>query len=1282
MHSTTPPFVSRGLRLAGFLPAALLLAMTPFAADVFAADLAENVTNEMGSAEWIWSPAHTRNEAPRGDCFFRKSFNLGDPEFGEVQITADNEFELFVNGQQVGAGNDWRQFKVFEITKHLVAGRNSVAIRVTNTDEASAGLVGRVLVKEQGDTYANHPTNDTWRTSVRNYADWTATNFNDGEWVQARSYGALGEALPWGDEVVIAGIGARFNIAQGFVIERLMRDEEVGSLIALAFDSHGNILASREGGNLLLVTDSDDNGTPDSVDMFCDKIKNVQGILPLGSRVFAIGDGPEGVALYRLRDADRDGSAEEIKALVPMRGSRGEHGAHAVRLGPDGLLYVIVGDHARVGAQAAATSPYRSPYEGDLIQPKFEDPRGHAVGIPAPGGTIFRTDTEGSFVELIAGGMRNSYDFAFNAAGDIFTYDSDMEWDMGAPWYRPTRVNHITAGAELGWRSGWSKWPSYYLDSLPPAIEMGAGSPTGVEFYDHNVFPARYRGAMFGCDWAKGLIHCVTMQPDGASYAARSEVFVAGRPLNATDLAVGPDGALYFCTGGRGTDGGIYRIRWTGETPAADQMATTGLEAALQQPQLDADWARAKIATTKNALGAEWDTALVRVATDANRPLAERRRAINLMVFYGPLPTESLLLTLAQDAAPEIRAQAARLMQNKPSAATAARLGELLSDSEPLVRRVACEAFTRQAGPAEKLIALLGDSDRFVAFAARRALQQQPQGQWARQVVEHPQVDIFSRGAVALLSENREPAVAQVVLRRCQTTLEASGALSAEQLVDVLRVTELALSLGKLSPAQAPELGPLLLQEYPTGNQAADRELVRLLVYLQVPGAADKFAAEVISAERSQADKLHIGAYASRLETGWTIDTKLALMKYFEEIRTVEGGYSVAAYVENFSRDFFTKFTLAERQKVLAAGERWPAAALSVLAKLPEQLPSELLADLRSLDGRVQPLCDQSDAFRRLRVGIFAVLGRSTDLASATYLRSVYSNSPGDRPTVAMSLTQHPEGENWPYLVDSLKTVDGRVAQEILGSLAKVAQRPQDHEPYRQVILQGLRLGDSGATQALALLDHWAGNPPSQDYPDWEQRLAAWQQWYGTNFPNAPAADLPIDSGTDKWSYAELLNYLESAAATSADATQGRLAFETAQCIKCHRCGPAGETLGPDLTTVSSRFQRKEILESIVYPSHNISDQYASRIVISNGRSLAGLVVPRGAEGVTVLMDDGEKVEIAQEDIDEIRDSAVSAMPTGLLNRLSLEQVGQLFAFLETGGGDAGLARRPAPAQR
>ncbi len=1243
-------------------------------------DLVENVTNELGSAEWIWSPAHTKNDIPIGECYFRKSFDIADPDVGEVQIAADNEFELFVNGKPIGTGNDWRQLKVFEISEHLVKGRNSVAIRVKNTDQGSAGLVGRVLVREQGGTYVNHPTDASWKTSVREYSEWTSPRFADQEWIDAKSYGVLGLALPWGNEVVIAGVGARFDIGKDFAIERLMRDDEVGSLIAMAFDAQGNILASREGGNLMLITDGDDNGAPDSVSIFCDKIINVQGILSLGTRVFVIGDGPEGEALYRLRDADRDGVAEEVVSLVPIRGSKGEHGAHAVRLGPDGLLYVIIGDHARAGKQPGPNSPYRNAYEGDIIQPRFDDPRGHAVGIPAPGGTIFRTDVEGKLVELVAGGMRNSYDFAISPEGEIFTYDSDMEWDMGAPWYRPTRINHATEGAELGWRSGWAKWPEYYLDSLPAAINMGAGSPTGVEFYTHNAFPEKYHGAMFGCDWATGRIHCIKFQRQGATYTAKSEVFVAGRPLNATDTAVGPDGSLYFCTGGRGTDGGIYRIRWTGATPLVKDE--TGIEQAIKQPQLDADWARTRINGVKSALGEQWNSELVRVANDTTRSIADRCRALDLMMFFGPRPDDELLMQLSSDSQPEVRAKAARLMFTSANPACGERLTAILTDSDPLVRRVVCETFMRRGTPAPTatLIKLLSDSDRFVAFAARRALEQQAPQAWARLVLDEPNGTAFCRGSVALLATTRDTAAAQAVLKRCESMLQ-TGSLSPSETVDVLRVSQLAMSLGQLPPEQIPALGNLLIGKYPSGDPATDRELVRLLVYLQVPGVADKFAAQIAS-DLPYADKLHIGAYASRLEDGWNIQAKLAVMTFFEESRTVKSGYSVSAYVENFARDFFTKFSLPERQQVLASGERWPTSSLSVLAKLPEQPPAELLAALRELDGRVQPLCAKSDDFRRLRVGILAVLGRSGEPQSSEYLRTLYSTEPADRPTVAMSLTQNPSGENWPFLVDCLKTVDGRVAQEVLSALTKVPQRPQEPEAFRQVILQGLRLGDQGASLALALLDHWAGRQPAANYANWQEQLVGWQQWYGKSFPAAPPAELPQDVAGDKWSYDELVAYLESDAARAADPQLGRVAFEQAQCVKCHRNAGVGETLGPDLTAVSRRFQKREILEAVIYPSHNISDQYRSKIVISNGRTFAGLVVPRGQEGITVLLSDGEKVELANTDVEEIKESNVSAMPQGLLNNLTLEQVGHLFAYLEKGGQLSELARDPSKQQR
>jgi putative heme-binding domain-containing protein len=139
-----------------------------------------------------------------------------------------------------------------------------------------------------------------------------------------------------------------------------------------------------------------------------------------------------------------------------------------------------------------------------------------------------------------------------------------MEWDTGAPWYRPTRVNHAISGAEFGWRYGTGKWPDYYADSFGAVTDIGLGSPTGICFGTGAKFPAAYQRALYINDWTYGKIYAVHMKPDGASYTGTFEAFVTGRPLPVTDICVNTDGNLYFTIGGRGTQSGLYRVTYTG----------------------------------------------------------------------------------------------------------------------------------------------------------------------------------------------------------------------------------------------------------------------------------------------------------------------------------------------------------------------------------------------------------------------------------------------------------------------------------------------------------------------------------------------------------------------------------------------------------------------------------------------------------------------------------------------------------------------------------------------
>ncbi len=105
--------------------------------------------------------------------------------------------------------------------------------------------------------------------------------------------------------------------------------------------------------------------------------------------------------------------------------------------------------------------------------------------------------------------------------------------------------------------------------------------------------------------------------------------------------------------------------------------------------------------------------------------------------------------------------------------------------------------------------------------------------------------------------------------------------------------------------------------------------------------------------------------------------------------------------------------------------------------------------------------------------------------------------------------------------------------------------------------------------------------------------------------------------------------------------------------------------MGPDLTSIASRFTKREILESVLFPSHVIPSQYASKtLILKDGRTVAGLVAPGAAGEVLVLQSNGQKVAVRESAVDETQPSKISSMPAGLLDELTPEEIADLFAYL------------------
>ncbi|MEM0924518.1 MAG: HEAT repeat domain-containing protein, partial [Planctomycetota bacterium] len=785
-------------------------------------------------AEWIWANGSTAEQSISvgSTCYFRKAINLRVPAEALIEIAADDQYELYINGHRVGQGNTSRVVDEYDVTEYFEIGRNMVAVEVRNRQGDTAALAARVSIKpDNSEQWFTFSSNASWKTSTQPSDLWETVMFNDRLWGSAASFGPLGDTVPWdraetdpeamsqqqastgvvqGDEPTTSGDSTtssastadaepdspptqqreRFQIQRGFGVQRVLADEKVGSVIAMTFNEFGHLLISQENGPLLLAYDDNDDGIPESVRTYCDAVQSCQGILALNGQVFVTGDGPEGTALYRLSDLDRNGTLETVKRIVELVDHQGkparpgEHGPHGIRLGPDGMIYVALGSHVLAKGTVGDGETYKDYYEGDLL-PRYEDPAGHGIGVTAPGGTIIRTDIDGSKVERVAGGLRNPYDIVFHSGGNLFVHDADMEADVDTAWYRPNAVFDVTESGEFGWRTGWAKWPEYYMDRLPDMMDTGRGSPTGGVCYEHFAFPVRYQNTLFLADWSEGRILNVRLKPRGASFDANSEVFLQGQPLNVTDLEVGPDGALYFCTGGRSTAGGVYRVIYKGEIPERMKKLGSGIAAAVRQPQVESAWSRQQVAKIKSELGNQWNQLVAGVAYSDDNPPDYRVRAMTLMQLFGPVPSEELLLELSKAESELVRAKAARMLGREPKAPGRERLETLLSDNSPIVKRAACESMLR-AGvlpeSPEPLLSILNSGDRTLVFVARKLLQRFPAESFRDAVLNASESRVAIVGMLALTSVDTSESTALEVLSRCSAMMK--GFLTDADFID------------------------------------------------------------------------------------------------------------------------------------------------------------------------------------------------------------------------------------------------------------------------------------------------------------------------------------------------------------------------------------------------------------------------------------------------------------------------------------------------------------------
>ncbi len=1076
--------------------------------------------------------------------------------------------------------------------------------------------------------------------------------------------------------VVCAAEAPALKALDGFAVTLFADDELAHDIHCLTIDARGRITVAGNG-YIKILKDTDADGIADSATQFADApATGIQGMFWHGSELLAVG----GDGLLRYRDRDGDDRADGPPDVLLKVRTGGEHHAHSIQRGPDGWWYLIAGNDAGLDAKYVKlpTSPVKQPEAGVLYRLKPD--------ISSGG-------------EVVAHGLRNAYDFAFNRTGDVFTFDSDDERDVSLPWYRPTRVFQLLPGSHAGWVTRSWKRPDEFLDMPPVVASAGRGSPTGVVCYQHRQFPEKYRESLFVLDWTFGRVLALPLVRNGSAWRAEPELFLSAagdHGFAPTDAEIGSDGSLFVSVGGRGTRGGVWRVTYPAgqndklandevdtEASAADKLA-----ACLTAPQPLSSWSRARWQPLAKQLGR---APFVEAAGNNALLPAVRQRAIEVITeLFGGLD-ESETTALADATPAEIRARTIwSLGRTHAKPLDAKTVTKFLEDSDAFVARAALEALLQAEQVSDwslligGLVQQLGSNDRFNRLTASRLVAKLDNDdfQTLSQLVAKAGWQAAVANAVGYLP--RSKMWTTYALKTALLVLESKEKRPTALKLEAARLIQLALGdvvppsgvvpaleayVGRmdLSPFER-ELDPLrirLCDTFPTGDVQVDRELARALAMLSPSNTdlLDKVLAK-ITENSDPVEDIHYLLVAARIpiarnrKQADVIARGLVQLEPKIIVRQLNQDLNWDDRVGELYKELVKLDSDLPDLLVMQSGFGRPGHVLYL-----SQLPSDLLP--RVIDSYVKAV--QTEADYPWSNEVVFVIGESKTPEHRELIRKQFEQFKV-RGAVLVVLSATPEEQDRDKFVAGLEESRLEVLTACVEALSKLSASTQPAEQF--ALLRAMRrLGVDEKEfpireKVAKLLARNEGDDHGfvfgkAGYRPQNETIQRWTDSLTTRFPDEAARLLGGDAETLTW----LKGQLAEVDWTVGDATRGRKLFEKRSCAQCHG---GGKGLGPDLAGASSRFSREDLFIAIALPNRDVSPRFQTTLIeTKKGKVHAGLIVYESAEGLLLRNSTNQTLRIESSDIEVRRTLPQSLMPAGLIKDFRPTDFADIFAYLK-----------------
>lgn len=328
------------------------------------------------------------------------------------------------------------------------------------------------------------------------------------------------------------------------VVERVVRNADFP--VALAFAPDGRLFYTEKSGRVRVVVDGELQGLP-VISLPTDDFFE-RGLLGIAIDpgyaenhfIWVYHTLPEGIEgdeavnrVVRFVEQDGVGTDPQVALSVPVVTGAGNHNGGNLHFGPDGMLYVSIGENAN---PAFSQNPDAIPGKIHRFLPTM--PLTTPDDNPIAGNSLY------------ALGLRNSFDFTFDPfSGALFATENGPDCD--------DELNLIVPGGNYGWGPDYQCDDSGIGPTYPYRAPLLYYTPpealTGITVYTGSQVP-QWQGHLFYCAWNTGLLRRAELTPARDGIASVESVLLGGAVCQ-TDVVTGPDGALYFAS-----QNGIYRI--------------------------------------------------------------------------------------------------------------------------------------------------------------------------------------------------------------------------------------------------------------------------------------------------------------------------------------------------------------------------------------------------------------------------------------------------------------------------------------------------------------------------------------------------------------------------------------------------------------------------------------------------------------------------------------------------------------------------------------------------